>query len=194
MHKWFAKELLLRKNPYRGNLTFVEDPAVAMIELSNENSLFKSSSESTLSALPEYYDNEFNANYTTWLKAKYGTTENLRAAWAPTHPEECNAGLTSRVCEKKEGAKDLITTKLAKWRLEKNTGNATVTDNKDGSVTIDVLNTSDTNWHLMLAHKNIELNETKSYIVEFYAKSLGEDRPLSYGISMAVNPWSQLAS
>ena len=80
MHKWLAKELLSRKNPYRGNLTFLEDPAIAIVEISNENSLFTWNADEMFAGLPEYYLNEFHANFTKWLKTKYGTTEKLRAA------------------------------------------------------------------------------------------------------------------
>lgn len=195
MHKWLAKELLLRKNPYRGDLTLVEDPAVAMIELSNENSFFMGGADDVLSGLPEPYISKYHTNFSAWLKAKYDTTENLRVAWAPTHPEECSASLTSRVCVKREGAEDLITTKIANWRFTKSTTTtATVTDNEDGSITVDVGTTSETDWHLMLSHGNIELDENKAYVVEFYAKSLGANRPLGCIITMNESPYSQLSS
>lgn len=195
MHKWLAKELLSRKNPYRGNLTFVEDPAIAMIEISNENSLFMWGMSDVLSALPEYYSKEFHANFSKWLRAKYGTTEKLRAAWSPANPKECEASLTSRVCEKLAGAEELIKKNIATWYLGKSSGaNATVTGNSDGSATINVLKTSTAAWHLQLNHGGMALDKDKTYIIEFSAKSLGAERPLAVMINMNENPWGQLSS
>lgn len=194
MHRWFAKKLLTMKNKYRGNLTLVEDPAIAIVEISNENSLFMRNVDEILASLPDYYNNEFHTNFSLWLKTKYSTTENLRKAWAPLNPVECEASLTSRVCDKKVGADDLITKKLSSWRLgKKNDAAATLTENEDGSVTISVTKTSETNWHLQLSHGNMVL-DTKAYIVEFYAKSIGAERPLSFIITMNEDPWGQLAS
>lgn len=194
MHKWVARELLLRKNPYRGNLSFVEDPAIAIVEISNENSLFMWSSDEILSSLPEYYSKEFHANFSKWLKTKYGTTEKLRAAWTPPNPKECEASLTSKVCQKKAGAKDLITKKLSEWKLGKSSGtDATITENSDGSVTVDVLKTSTKDYRLVLSHEEMVFESEKTYIIEFSARSLGAERPLGFIITMNEDPWTQLS-
>ena len=192
-HKWFAKELLLRKNPYRGNLSLVKDPAIAMVEISNENSLFMWSADSILSALPEYYSNEFHANFSKWLKTKYGSTDALRAAWEPKRPKECAAGLTSRVCSPKSGAADLITKKLSEWHFGKTSGDGSLTENSDGSVTVKVTKKSDADWHLQLIHGGIPLDSKKSYIIQFSARSVSGTRPLSFGVSMNESPWGQVA-
>ena len=194
MHKWLAKELLSRKNPYRGNLSFLEDPAIAMVEISNENSLFMWSSNEILSNLPEYYSNEFHANFSKWLKTKYGTTEKLRAAWEPANPNECKASLSSGIRNKKAGAENLITKKLSQWYLGKLSGaGATLTENSDGSATIAISKTGTYDWNLQLNHGNMMLDSEKTYIVEFTAKSLDAERPLGFQITMNQDPYSQVA-
>ena len=195
MHKWLAKELLSRKNPYRGNLTFLEDPAIAIVEISNENSLFMWSADEVLSKLPEYYSSEFHANFTKWLKTKYGTTEKLRAAWQPANPKECEASLTSGPCDKKAGAENLIAKKLSSWSLVKTSGaDATLTENSDGSATIDVSKAGTYDWHLQLNHGNVVLDSDKTYIIEFSARSLGGERPLAFQVIMNKSPYTKLAS
>ena len=192
-HKWFAKEFLLRKNPYRGNLSLVEDPAIAMIEISNENSIFMWGSESILSALPEYYASEFHANFSKWLRTKYASTEALREAWAPKNINECAASLTSRKCSPKSGAADLITKKLPEWYFGKMSGDGSITENSDGSVTVKFTATSQISWHLQLVHRGIKLDKDKTYIIQFSARSLGGSRPLGFSVTMDESPWGQVA-
>jgi hypothetical protein len=71
--------LLQHKNPYTG-LTYAEDPAVAFVEIINEQSILFYSSMSPLKAsrtLRGYVAKRF----CDWLKKKYGTHERLAAAW-----------------------------------------------------------------------------------------------------------------
>ncbi|MHC4488883.1 MAG: hypothetical protein ACYSW7_06865, partial [Planctomycetota bacterium] len=52
--KKYARDLLAHVNPYR-NVRYADDPAVAIVEITNENSFFMWSSEETLRTLPPYY-------------------------------------------------------------------------------------------------------------------------------------------
>ena len=193
MHRWFAGEFLLRRNPYRGNLSFAEDPAVAMVEITNENGIFMGA-DRVLSAAPQHYARELQANFSEWLAAKYGTTEALRAAWAAANPRECAASLTSRVCRARPGAAELVTRRVAEWRLAKTTGDAAVRDNGDGSATVEGIRASEKEWHLELTHGGLRLDDRKTYAIVFAARSLGgQSRPLRLGISMDVSPWDQVA-
>lgn len=75
----FAHDLLFgEKNPYTG-LALGEDPAVALIELFNEDSLF--SRPGLWHSMPEPYQGEFQQLWTDYLVRSYKTTENLRVAW-----------------------------------------------------------------------------------------------------------------
>lgn len=72
--------LLKHKNPHTG-LTYAEDPAVAFIEIINEQSILFYSSMNPLKAsatLRKQVGERFGA----WLRKKYGTHEKLAAAWA----------------------------------------------------------------------------------------------------------------
>jgi len=72
--------LLKHRNPYTG-LTYAEEPALAYIELQNEDDIFFYTSEKAFNACPTYRK-LFIGRFCEWLKAKYGTEENLRKAWA----------------------------------------------------------------------------------------------------------------
>ncbi len=80
LQKKYARDLLTHVNPYT-KLAYVDEPAVAMVEISNEDSLFSIWSGGKLDNLPEPYAGTFRALWNAWLKKKYGTTDKLRTAW-----------------------------------------------------------------------------------------------------------------
>lgn len=78
--KEYAKQLLTRVNPYTG-LAYTDDPVVAVIEINNENALFKQFHAGAIDRLPEPYAGEFRQQWNNWLRKKYATTTALLAAW-----------------------------------------------------------------------------------------------------------------
>ncbi|MBM4025797.1 MAG: glycoside hydrolase family 5 protein [Planctomycetes bacterium] len=71
--------LLRHKNPYTG-LTYAQDPAVAFIEIVNEQSILFFTSMNPLKASPTLRQ-QVAARFCAWLRGRYGTHEKLRAAW-----------------------------------------------------------------------------------------------------------------
>ncbi|HUC83649.1 MAG TPA: hypothetical protein VL970_00545 [Candidatus Acidoferrales bacterium] len=71
--------LLQHKNPHTG-LTYAADPALACLELQNEDDIFFYTTSDAFNACPTYRK-LFLARFTDWLKAKYGSEENLKKAW-----------------------------------------------------------------------------------------------------------------
>lgn len=78
--KDYAKKLLTRVNPYTG-LACTDDPCVAMIEINNENGLFKSYQKGWLDRLSGNHALELRRQWNAWLRKKYGSTTALREAW-----------------------------------------------------------------------------------------------------------------
>ena len=72
--------LLKHKNPHTG-LTYAEEPALSFIELQNEDDIFFYTSEKAFNACPTY-KKFFTARFCDWLKAKYGSQDGLKNAWA----------------------------------------------------------------------------------------------------------------
>ncbi|MBN2309605.1 MAG: PKD domain-containing protein [Candidatus Hydrogenedentes bacterium] len=89
LEKEHATNLLTHVNPYTG-LSYVDDPAVALIEITNENFLWNAWFLGGLNvpaprdpeALPQYYIDYLNADFNAWLLAKYGSRAALESAWA----------------------------------------------------------------------------------------------------------------
>lgn len=69
LQKEYAKELLAHSNPYT-KLEYRNDPAVAMVEINNENALWVGAHGPT-----PYYDHELDDLYNAWLKKNLGAEE-----------------------------------------------------------------------------------------------------------------------
>ena len=71
--------VLKHRNPYTG-LTYAEDPAIAFVEIINEQSILFYSSMAPLKASPTLR-RHVGARFCEWLRKKYGSHEKLVEAW-----------------------------------------------------------------------------------------------------------------
>ena len=71
LQKMYAKQLLTHTNPYTGN-RYVDEPAVAFIEVSNENSFFYSWMGEQIQKLPPCYADEFSELWKAWQREYRG--------------------------------------------------------------------------------------------------------------------------
>lgn len=79
LQQQYARKLLVEHvNRFTG-LSYAADPAVALIELYDENGLFQR--RNSWRRLPEPYQSELDLLWNDWLRRKYLTTEGLRQAW-----------------------------------------------------------------------------------------------------------------
>lgn len=77
--KEFCRGYLGRMNPYR-KLSRANDPAVAVVEITNENS-FSTKGPALARRLPGPSRDKFVHQWNAWLRKKYGTDDALAAAW-----------------------------------------------------------------------------------------------------------------
>ena len=70
---------LAHQNPYTGQ-TWAEDPALAYIELQNEDDIFFYTTENALAKCPTYR-RDLMRRFAQWLRAKYGTQAELAKTW-----------------------------------------------------------------------------------------------------------------
>ncbi|MBI5690061.1 MAG: hypothetical protein HZC55_08155 [Verrucomicrobia bacterium] len=77
--KEFCRDYLLHFNPERGRRR-VDDPGIALIEITNENS-FSKLGPGIAASLPEPHRGEFKRQWNVWLARQYQDTAALRAAW-----------------------------------------------------------------------------------------------------------------
>src|SRR5512137_1636798 len=76
MQRDYARALLTHVNPYT-KTSYAKEPCVAIVEINNENTLL----QLKVASLPEYYRAEVLKKWNVWLKARFGSTEKLAAAW-----------------------------------------------------------------------------------------------------------------
>ena len=80
LQKKYARDLLTHVNPYT-KLPYSQDPCVAMVEISNEDSIVSQWGGGHLDSLPEPYGGLLQKLWNDWLKAKHESTEKLCDAW-----------------------------------------------------------------------------------------------------------------
>lgn len=78
--------MLNHHNPYTG-LKYANDPALAYIELQNEDNIFWGAIERSLNQSPTYRK-MLNRQFSSWLKNKYGSQESLEEAWGTENIQE----------------------------------------------------------------------------------------------------------
>ncbi len=76
----YAKELLTHVNPYTG-LALVDEPAVAVIQINNEDSAIKGTMDNDWNPAMQPYRDEVRRRWNYLLLSKYDTREKLRKAW-----------------------------------------------------------------------------------------------------------------
>ena len=71
------KAILAHRNPYRGNRSYGEDPAVCQIEVTNEDGMFFY----TIDGIAPPFKAELDRLWSRWLKKRYGSQAGLAKAW-----------------------------------------------------------------------------------------------------------------
>ena len=80
LQKEYAKELLSHVNPYTG-MDYLKDPVVAVVELNNEEALWRLYRKGGLDSRDDVYGKCIKKLWSDWLVKKYGATEKARKAW-----------------------------------------------------------------------------------------------------------------
>ncbi len=188
--KKFARELLIHVNKYR-KVRYADDPAVAIVEITNENSLFMWGSEQTLRTLPPYYEDILQSKFNAWLQKRYGSDRKLRNIWSEGAEELGENMLDNSNFETIEAATNVP----KNWNLEQHYGcraslSRTRYKGKDAQ-RIDIIKADDTEWHLQFNQGGLAVKSGKYYTVTFNAAA-DKQRRISCGVSQAHSPWNNL--
>lgn len=186
--KTYARKLLTHKNPYRNNVPYAEDYAVAIVEITNENSLFMWSAENTLRTLPDFYADLLAEQYNGWLKSKYPTQVALEKAWlGQSVPLGKNLLKNATLTDPDQNT--------ASWVLEQHNDCKAVVKQKGCNgrrgLGINPAKTDGTGWHLQLNQRELTLKKGTVYTIEFDAAA-PKARPLNLGVGQAHEPWENL--
>lgn len=175
----YARQLLTHRNPYT-RLTYAQDPAVAIVEVNNENGLLHAWLRGELAGLPAVYDDELRERWNRWLAKRYqveggASDEALAKAWGireePTGREMLDGG---------RGA----------WNLEQHDA-AVAMLNGDASLVVRVDKAGSADWHVQLSHSGVKLIRGRLYTLTFRSRA-DRRRTLSVAAAMAHEPWESL--
>lgn len=80
MQKDYARALLTHVNAYTG-IRYAEEPAIALVEINNENGLLREWRVGSLNEMSEPYRSALHDKWTQWLRARYRSSEAMAKAW-----------------------------------------------------------------------------------------------------------------
>lgn len=190
LQKTYARALLTAVNPYT-KLTFAEDPAVAFVEINNEQGLIHGWLGGAIDRMPRVFQETLRERWNAWLKEKYVTTPRVRVAWsageAPLGVEMLANG------NFKEG--------LQRWNREQHAparmGAALIQDAPaplpagTPAVRLTVEQVGQESWHLQFNQSGLRFEKDQPYTLVFWARA-DSPRTLAVSVSQAHEPWGNL--
>ncbi len=193
LQKEYATQLLTSVNPYTG-LSLVNDPIMAMLEISNENTLYGRFQNSQLTIedddgilLPRH-DQMLDELWFDFLENKYNSTTELRSAWNE------GVGTGNNINQIADGDfesgdpeagwnLDLASSADADFTIEEN-------DVFDGNYCgkINITKTTGTDWHIQFAQNDLSVELGKTYTISFAAKA--DEAKMIYAFAQQdFDPW-----
>ena len=184
LQKEYARKLLTHVNTYTGN-AYANEPSVAMIEISNEDSLTRYYYNGTLDRLPKPYATELGRQWNAWLHRVYDSTDSLQKAWnfkpEPLHDEQIAEGTFDSA--------DAFDS--PKWRFEAGSGAGSV--RTDGGVLkIDV--TKDGGKFFARVVRKLAVKKGSLYTLSFRIRRTAGSDPweLSAAVATTQDGWRSL--
>ena len=167
----YAEKILNHKNPYTG-LTYAEDPAVAFVEINNENSMTKGYLDGTLNRFPAKLTEELDVLWTDFLKQK---------------------GFSYQSLVKKFNSNEKTGTNLisGKGNLEQHSGAKAELTEKGKDVRIKVNANGSAGWHVQYDLYGFITEPQQMYTISFKAKA-SQEASVDISVMMNHDPWSSL--
>ncbi|BCW94667.1 MAG: hypothetical protein KatS3mg018_0149 [Fimbriimonadales bacterium] len=179
LQKEYARQLLTHRNPYTGR-PYAEDPALAMVEINNENGLLQGWMLGTIDGLPAVFQADLQRQWNEWLQRRYVRTERLRERWREQSEPLGRELLRNRRFE--QG--------LAEWTLERHsTAQADATPQPDGAVRLRITRAGSAGWHVQFWQVGFPVERGQIYTVRFRARA-DQPRTLMVMMGMAQDPWA----
>jgi len=188
--KKYARDLLGHVNKYR-NVRYADDPAIAIVEITNENSFFMWDGDRTLRTLPEYYAKILQAKFNSWLKTELGSDDKLRTAWSDGVQPLGDNILKNGDFEARQAGSSIP----QHWNIEQHEGCRAWCSRQRlesrRALRIEIEKADDTEWHLQFNQRSLALKKGQYYTVAFEAAA-DQPRQITCGVSQAGSPWANL--
>ncbi len=175
LQREYARDLLTHVNRYTGN-AYTDEPAVAMIEISNEDQgLVKFGQAGKIPSLGKPFRDELARQWNEWLHAKYPSEEAIRSAWTR------DVGTL--------GAELLADTPKGKWRLVQDDARATLS-RKGDVVRVDVAREgAQYNPKIM---RKVSLEKGRLYTVSLQVRRVSGTGKVSCSVADPARGWKVL--
>jgi Carbohydrate binding domain len=187
LQKKYARDLLTHVNPYTGH-AYTREPAIAFIEINNENALHSTWGWGQIDTLPEPYARTFQTLWNAWLEKRYGSTDRLRKAWnaeaVPIGRELLHNGQFRAALE-------------SPWNLERDDdaqADWSIQPNGPGGhpcLRIVVNRRGNVSWHPQFSQGGLPIRKDSPYSLSFRMKA-GEKARIQVNAMQAHDPWNQL--
>lgn len=176
----YARALLSHVNPYTG-LTYADEPAVAMVEVINENGLIHSWMSREFEPLPPPFATQLRRRWNEWLRERHGTTETLATAWGARHVAPGEELLSSR----------LPNPAASTWYLETHEGAVAENRVSEGAAEVAVQRLGKASWHIQMHHANLKVRREGLYTLTLRAAA-DRQRTIYISLMQATEPWQQI--
>ena len=191
MQREYARQLLTHVNSYTKK-AYVGEPAVAIVEINNEDGLIYEWSNGSLDDMSECYRADLEQQWNRWLAGKYPTPVSMNRAWA-VQDEPLGAEML-RDGNFEHGAGDA-------WYLEQHQGAKASVSPADQSsdsakgpgLRLMVDRPGSEGWHVQLTQTDLSVAKEKCYTISFRAKA-DSPRRMVAALSQAHAPWEALAT
>lgn len=178
--KEYARRLLSHRNPYTKQ-TYAADPAVAIVEINNENGLIHTWMGGDFDTLPEPFAGDLQRQWNAWLTARHGTTAALMTAWKAKHePPGAEMLKNGRFTDGTNG-----------WTMEQHEGAQALATAEDGAVTLKVDRAGSEAWHVQWHQGGMRVVKGGIYTMKFRAAA-DRVRTVSVDLMQAHAPWQPL--
>ncbi|MDR7545273.1 MAG: carbohydrate binding domain-containing protein, partial [Armatimonadota bacterium] len=193
-----SRQILTHRNPHTG-LTYAEDPAIAIVEITNEDGLVRlwqgGAIDPIISAGAPHLvplRDELVRRWNRWLRERYGTDADLRATWdrgALPHGGELLAngdfrqGTQGWRLATVEGARAL-------WQIAPGAGPVAGAP----VLQIQVERVGTEPWHVMVVQDRLPLQEGRPYRIDFWARASGTGAKMALNVQQAQSPSRVLSS
>ena len=167
----YAEKILNHKNPYTG-LTYAQDPAVAFVEINNENSMTKAYLDGAISRFPSSLTKELDKKWTDFLNQHGWDYKKLDKAFnqEEARGENLIAGRTN--LEQHNGAKAEL--------------------KQDGTNSIiKVIQNGTEGWHIQYDYYGFTTEAEQLYTISFKARA-SKESSANVSVMMNHDPWSNL--
>jgi hypothetical protein len=195
LQKEYARELLTHINPYTG-LPLYNDPVMAMVEITNENSLYRMWRDGLLKSfhdggiLAMRHVRMLDSLWIAFLRQKYSTTDSIRAIWSRDIITGANQ-IRNGTFEAAPLVQD--------WNMEVHSPAQAVMSEDSVNVfsgqysaKINVRRTDGIDWHLQWKQVGLQLVKDSLYTISFSGRA-DSTREFSLQVMKDIDPWTTYA-